>query len=302
MYDKHLDTFIQAADSGSFLKASERLFISANAVAKQINLLEERLGVKLFRRGPQGLALTEAGELIYSEGKKLIRQTEAVLRRARELDTPAPSVIRVGVSLMNPANFLLEQWGKAAQNCPGIRLEIVPFEDSVPVFSSVLDHLGEQIDVISCPYDASLSGGRCETFHLQDLPLCVACAKSHPLADRQRLTFRDLHGQTLWVAPRGQSREQDRLRDDLEQNHPEITLKNAKYLDTGAFNQLASSSELMISAPCWSGVHPLLATIPLDCPYTVPYGLIYAKNPPQDLMRFILAVGQVGEKPPSLCP
>lgn len=32
MYDRHLDTFLQAADSGSFLKASQRLFISANAV------------------------------------------------------------------------------------------------------------------------------------------------------------------------------------------------------------------------------------------------------------------------------
>lgn len=29
MYDKHLDTFIQTADSGSFLKASEKMFIYA---------------------------------------------------------------------------------------------------------------------------------------------------------------------------------------------------------------------------------------------------------------------------------
>ena len=65
MYDRHLNTFIQAADSGSFLKASQRMFISANAVTKQVNLLEERLGVKLFHRGSQGLALTEAGKLIY---------------------------------------------------------------------------------------------------------------------------------------------------------------------------------------------------------------------------------------------
>lgn len=46
MYDRHLDTFIQVADSGSFLKASEKLFISANAVTKQINLLENDLGIK----------------------------------------------------------------------------------------------------------------------------------------------------------------------------------------------------------------------------------------------------------------
>lgn len=62
MYDRHLDTFVQVADSGSFLKASEKLYISANAVTKQINLLENDLGVRLFQRSTQGLALTEAGQ------------------------------------------------------------------------------------------------------------------------------------------------------------------------------------------------------------------------------------------------
>jgi len=295
MYDKHLDTFIQVADSGSFLKASEKMYISANAITKQVNLLEERLGVKLFRRGPQGLALTEAGQLIYSEAKKLIRHSNAVMRKARELDAPKEFVIHIGVSLMNPANLLLEQWDRAAQQYPSIKLEIVPFEDTVPAFNEVLDHLGERIDVISCPYDTNFWGDRYQSFHLRDLPLCVACAKSHPLAGRERLTFQDLHGEILWMADRGLSSYQDEVRDELERNHPEIHIKSAPYLDTNTFNQLASSRELLLSAECWSGVHPLLATISLDCPHTIPYGLIYAKDPPQEVMQFILAVGQVGK-------
>lgn len=250
MYDRHLDTFIQVADSGSFLKASEKMFISANAITKQINLLEERLEVKLFRRSPQGLVLTDAGQLIYSEAKKLIRQSNAVLRRARELEGPREYVVHIGVSLMNPVNFLLEQWSRAAQQHPNIKLEIVPFEDTVPAFNEVLDHLGERIDVISCPYDTNFWGNRYQSFHLRDLPLCVACAKSHPLAGRERLTFQDLHGETLWMADRGLTRHQDQVWDDLEQNHPEIHLKSAPYLDTNTFNQLASSQELLLSAEC----------------------------------------------------
>lgn len=42
-------------------------------------------------------------------------------------------------------------------------------------------------------------------------------------------------------------------------------------------------------------VEQLLATIPLDCPYAIPYGLIYAKDPPKEVMQFIMAMGQVGE-------
>lgn len=295
MYDKHLDTFIQTADCGSFLKASEKMFISANAITKQINLLEERLKVKLFHRSPQGLELTDAGQLIYTEAKKLIRQSNAVLRKAQELEAPREYVVHIGVSLMNPVNLLLEQWDRAAQTHPNIKLEIVPFEDTVPAFNEVLDHLGERIDVISCPYETSYWGDRYQSFHLRDLPLCITCSKTHPLAGRERLTFQDLHGETLWMADRGLTTHQDQVRDDLEQNHPEITIKSAPYLDTDSFNRLASSRELMLSAECWGGVHPLLATIPLDCPYTIPYGLIYAKDPPKEVMQFIMAVGQVNE-------
>ncbi len=295
MYDRHLDTFIQVADSGSFLKASERMFISANAITKQINLLEERLEVKLFQRSPQGLVLTDAGQLIYSEAKKLIRQSNAVLRKARELDAPKEFVIHIGASLMNPVNFLLERWGKAAQQYPNIRLEVVPFEDTIPGFTEVLDHLGERIDVISCPYDTNFWGDRFQAFHLHDLPLCIACSRSHPLASKERLTLQDLYGQTLWIAARGVDDYQDRVRDDLEQNHPQIQLKDSLYLNLEGFNQLVASQDVAISALCWSGVHPLLATIPVEWEHTLPYGLIYAKDPPKEVLQFIMAVGQLNE-------
>ena len=295
MYDRHLDTFIQVADSGSFLKASERMFISANAITKQINLLEERLEVKLFQRSPQGLVLTDAGQLIYNEAKKLIRQSNAVLRKAHELEALKEFVIHIGASLMNPVNFLLERWGKAAQQYPNIRLEIVPFEDTIPGFTEVLDHLGERIDVISCPYDTNFWGDRFQAFHLHDLPLCIACSRSHPLASKERLTLSDLYGQTLWIAAQGVDDYQDRVRDDLEQNHPQIRLKDSLYLNLGGFHQLVASQDVAISAPCWSGVHPLLATIPVEWEHTLPYGLIYAKDPPKEVLQFIMAVGQPNE-------
>ncbi len=49
MYNHQLDTFIVVADSGSFNKAAEALFISPPAVIKQINLLEDSLDVRFCR-------------------------------------------------------------------------------------------------------------------------------------------------------------------------------------------------------------------------------------------------------------
>ena len=66
MYSHQLDTFIRAANVGSFSKAAEELFISSTAVMKQIGHLEASLGVPLFDRTPRGLTLTDGGKSYYS--------------------------------------------------------------------------------------------------------------------------------------------------------------------------------------------------------------------------------------------
>lgn len=62
MYNPQLDTFICVVESGSFNKAAERLYISALAVIKQINALENSLDIQLFERTHRGLVVTEAGK------------------------------------------------------------------------------------------------------------------------------------------------------------------------------------------------------------------------------------------------
>ena len=54
MYDKSLDTFRVVAETGSFTQAAEQLFLTHTAIRKQMNQLENRLGVKLFERSQQG--------------------------------------------------------------------------------------------------------------------------------------------------------------------------------------------------------------------------------------------------------
>lgn len=73
MYNPQLDTFIRTADAGSFNKAAEESHITPTAVIKQINLLEENLGVKLFERTHRGLTLTKAGQSLYQDTKYVIQ-------------------------------------------------------------------------------------------------------------------------------------------------------------------------------------------------------------------------------------
>ena len=83
MYSNQLETFLRAAQMGSFSRAADKLYISPNAVLKQINALEERLGVKLFKRTHRGIELTEGGKLLYREAEYIINYCEDAVNRAR---------------------------------------------------------------------------------------------------------------------------------------------------------------------------------------------------------------------------
>lgn len=71
MYNPQLETFLRVADAGSFNKAAEESYITPTAVIKQINLLEESLGVKLFDRSHRGLQLTKAGRSMYQDPEEI---------------------------------------------------------------------------------------------------------------------------------------------------------------------------------------------------------------------------------------
>ncbi len=71
LHSKLLRYLDEVARSGSIRAAAQRLNVASSAVNKQILMIEEQLGVKLFERLPRGLRLTAAGELMVAH----IRQT-----------------------------------------------------------------------------------------------------------------------------------------------------------------------------------------------------------------------------------
>jgi DNA-binding transcriptional LysR family regulator len=62
MHASVLKYFVEVARSGSVRKASEKLYVAASAINRQILKLEDELGVELFDRMPGGMRLNPAGE------------------------------------------------------------------------------------------------------------------------------------------------------------------------------------------------------------------------------------------------
>ncbi|MCL2343512.1 MAG: LysR family transcriptional regulator [Firmicutes bacterium] len=78
-----LRIFLAVVNCGSFTRAAESLYISHSTTSRSVAALEEALGVRLLHRDNHSVRLTPAGELLYREGKQLLRRVETIESKLR---------------------------------------------------------------------------------------------------------------------------------------------------------------------------------------------------------------------------
>lgn len=294
MYNPQLETFIRVADAGSFNKAAEESFITPTAAIKQINLLEESLGVRLFERSHRGLTLTKAGQSMYRDAKYIIQYCRDSVTRAKNAMQENESVIRIGSSPMTPAQLLLGLWSRVQALLPDIKFQIVPFENTPENAREILGNLGKNIDVVGGIFDETMLRLRgCAGLELSRGPFCCAVSVHHPLAAKDRLQITDLYGENLLLMHRGWSHYVDRLRDELWQHHPQIRIVDFDFYGMDVFNRCENGNDVLLAIPGWANVHPLLKVIPIDWDYGIPYGILHSPTPTPTVQRFLDAVKEV---------
>lgn len=279
------------AQCGSFNKAAEKLYISPPAVIKQINLLEESLGLQLFVRTHRGLALTEAGQSLCQDAKYIIQYCKDSVTRAKNTMQESDSVIRIGTSPMTPAQVLVDLWPQVQQHCPNIKFQLIPFENTPENAREILGHLGQNIDVVAGIFDATMLNLRqCAGLEISREPICCAVSIHHRLAQKEKLSVQDLYGERLMLMRRDWSHYVDLLRDDIWKNHPQIQIVDFDFYDVAAFNQCENNNCVLMAIENWRYVHPLLKILPVDWGYTIPFGLLHSPEPSPAVRRFLQAV------------
>ena len=99
--------FLKAAETESFSKAAVQMFVSAQALTKQISLLEEELGDKLFERSPQGVKLTQYGAYVRDKFARVDREFEEAMRDARSRAGHYKCCLNIGIFSAMPQDILV---------------------------------------------------------------------------------------------------------------------------------------------------------------------------------------------------
>lgn len=297
MYNPQLETFIRVADAGSFNKAAEESFITPTAVIKQINLLEDSLGVKLFDRTHRGLHLTKAGHSLYQDSKYIIQYCRDSITRAKNAMQEDSNIIRIGSSPITPAQLLMELWSRVQALHPNIKFQIVPFENTPENAREILANLVKNIDIVGGIFDDTMLEVRaCAGLELNRGPFHCAVSIHHRLATKDKLQLSDLYGENLLLMHRGWSRYVDQLRDDLWQNHPQINIVDFDFYGMDIFNRCENTNDVLLAIPGWANVHPLLKVIPVEWNHCIPYGILHSPTPTPIVQQFLDAAEKVSKE------
>lgn len=83
---------IAFADQGTLSKAAEVLMISQPSLTRNMQSLEDDLGVQLFQRSKNKLILTETGKYTVQQARKLLKQRQTFLENVQRFSMQATTL------------------------------------------------------------------------------------------------------------------------------------------------------------------------------------------------------------------
>jgi DNA-binding transcriptional LysR family regulator len=93
---RHLRYFVLVAEELNFCRAAERLRIAQPPLSVQIRHLEEELGVQLFYRIKRRITLSPAGEVLFGQARRLLREAEQIADQVREAASGKTGSLSIG--------------------------------------------------------------------------------------------------------------------------------------------------------------------------------------------------------------
>lgn len=120
---RQLEYFCAVAEEKSVSAAARRLHVAQPPISRQIGLLEHELRAALFRRGSKGMALTEAGESLYRQGRHYLEEMDRLKEQVRALGVGVRGTVRTGL-LYSTAPYALPFLRAYRRAYPEVELRI----------------------------------------------------------------------------------------------------------------------------------------------------------------------------------
>jgi DNA-binding transcriptional LysR family regulator len=205
---RQLEAFIAVAETSNFTRASVRLRMAQPMVSGLVRELETELGFRLFDRTTRKVQLTGAAMEFLNDARRLSRDMEGVVRRARDVGTRRRGQIKVGAPPLLAAALLPKAIRAFAQSSPGVAVIVV--DRSLAAIHELLT--SGDIDLAVGTFRRNEDG--IVRIPLVSYVFALLCRADHPLAAIRRPRWGHLAGVPLIALRRGNG-----IREQIEQGY-----------------------------------------------------------------------------------
>lgn len=177
--------FITVAELLNFSAAAEKLRLSQSAVSRQVQLMEEELGIQLFDRVGRKVLLTTAGRDLLERSYAVQKEMSSLTARATELASGIGGIIRIGATPQTLESLISLMLPQFQQKHPEARISLT--EDGSARLAQAVERGDIDLAVGSLDQDHKL-----ESRPLFPLVVLAALPKNHRLSEHKSIEVEEL--------------------------------------------------------------------------------------------------------------
>ncbi|OLP46392.1 LysR family transcriptional regulator [Rhizobium oryziradicis] len=140
-FAEYLAVYVDVVRAGSFSAASRRRAVTPSAVVRQIDALEQDLGVSLLVRSTRALALTDAGRHLFERSQRLLDDLADTHAEVAAFDSVVSGTLRIACFPTFGKRYVIPVVAALAQQHPSLDVEL-------DLTERLADPVAERLDVV----------------------------------------------------------------------------------------------------------------------------------------------------------
>lgn len=192
-----LTYFLTVAREKNITKAAEVLHITQPTLSRQMRQLEEEMGVELFDRSQNKIALTPAGNLLVHRGKDILEIVKRTELEIKDTETNLSGNICFGAGELNSVNILGKIIDAFQNKYPAVTFNL---------FTNTTDIIQERMEKGLIDISLALEPVDMSNYDFLTLPekeiIGIYMRADAPLAGKENITAEDLVGQRVMMPTR----------------------------------------------------------------------------------------------------
>ena len=197
MTKTQLEYIVAVDNCNSFIRASEKMFVTQPTLSMQIKKLEEELGATLFDRSKAPVATTEIGQKIITQARNVISENNRIYDIISEESGQITGKFRLAV-IPTIAPFLLPLFLESfVKNNKGLKLTI----DELQTEEIISGLKKDEIDagIVATP----LSNKEITESPIYYEPFYAYISPKHPLFRKEKISSKELNVDDIWLLKEG---------------------------------------------------------------------------------------------------